>query len=358
MQSPTLDSQPGGGTFMIWVRRTLMAGYLLATILWLKHTGRFPSDREILVGWIMGLALLATVGKNRREALVTLGSWAPFLLALFLYDFARAVGHWIGSPLAVRPQIEVDRVLGFGKLWTERLQDWLIDDKVGLRTRPIADVERTLRSDQSTMHWYDVLVSIVYQSHFVLPYLFAGYFWRRGQRLWRWYAGCFVAVTFVACAMFALVATAPPWYAARLGLIEQFPRVLAGRGWGRVGLHFAGRVIQKGQGTVNPFAAIPSLHSAEALLVSVFLWKFVSKWWRPILVAYPLAMCFTLVYSGEHYLIDVLLGWALVGLALYVGLRLADRKGWRNPWHDGPKFDPHPTNNEGPVTLSDDRASG
>jgi membrane-associated phospholipid phosphatase len=32
-------------------------------------------------------------------------------------------------------------------------------------------------------------------------------------------------------------------------------------------------------------------------------------------------MTFTLVYSGEHYVIDVLVGWAYVGLTfLFVGL--------------------------------------
>ena len=31
--------------------------------------------------------------------------------------------------------------------------------------------------------------------------------------------------------------------------------------------------------------------------------------WRPLLIAYPLAMAFTVVYTGEHYVVDVLLGW-------------------------------------------------
>ena len=38
------------------------------------------------------------------------------------------------------------------------------------------------------------------------------------------------------------------------------------------------------------------------------------RWW-PLLLCYPLAMTFTLVYAGEHYVIDVLVGWVYVGLA-------------------------------------------
>ena len=91
--------------------------------------------------------------------------------------------------------------------------------------------------------------------------------------------------------------------------------------------------------TVNPFAAIPSLHSAEALMVTVFLWHFTSKWLRPLLLALPLAMAFTLVYSGEHYLIDVFVGWAMVAIGLALGGVLCRRYGWKNPWVHGPKLD-------------------
>ena len=326
----------------LWIRRALMAAYVVGTYLLLKTRGNIPADREIIVGWIAGLALLATVGRRRHEALVTLASWAPFLLALFLYDFARAVGHWLDRPVAVRPQIAVDRFLGGGRLWTERLQRWLVDKDVGLGRFPLKEVEARLRNDRSTIHWYDVGVSIVYQSHFVIPYVAAGVLWKKGQRLWRWYAATFVFVTFTSCVIYALYATAPPWWAARLGLIDEFPRVIAGRGWSRVGLRFASRIIEKGQNTVNTFAAIPSLHSAEALMVTVFLWHFIWKWLRPLLAVFPLAMAFTLVYSGEHYLIDVFVGWGMVGIGLALGAYLRRRYGWKSPWKDGPKFSAGP----------------
>lgn len=323
-----------------FVRWTLMAAYVVCTLWYLRSRGQIPSDREIISGWFVGLALLATVGRSRREALTVLFSWIPFLVAISFYDFARALGHLLDRPVEVTSQISVDRFLGGGKLWTERLQGWLIDPKVGLGTRPIAEVENILRRDQSTIRWYDVVVSAVYQSHFLVPYLTAGYLWSRGQRIWRWYAATFVTVNFTACAIFTLWATAPPWYAARAGLIAPFPRVLAGRGWSRVGLSFAGRLIEKGQTIVNPFAAIPSLHSAQALMVSIFLWNCVWKWLRPVLVAFPLAMGFALVYSGEHYVIDILTGWALVALVMTAGWYLRQRYGWRSPWRDGFGFAP------------------
>jgi membrane-associated phospholipid phosphatase len=317
----------------VWSRLRLgaMGAYLLATALYLRSSEAIPSDREIIAGWILGLALVATIGRTRRDVLVTLASWVPFLLALFLYDFARAVGHWIDAPLAVKPQITIDRWLGGGRLWTERLQGWLVSPKAGLGRLPIAESERILKTDGSTVRWYDIVVSAVYQSHFLIPYLAAGVLWQRRTR-WRWYAATFVAVNFVSCAVFALYATAPPWYAAQKKLIDPFPRVLAGRAWSHVGLNFAARAIEKGQNTVNPFAAIPSLHSAQALLVAVFLWGLVWKPLRPLLVLYPLTMAFALVYSGEHYLIDVFAGWGMVALALALGWKARQRWGWESPF--------------------------
>ena len=45
-----------------------------------------------------------------------------------------------------------------------------------------------------------------------------------------------------------------------------------------------------------------------------------------VLVAYPLAMAFTLVYSGEHYVSDILLGWVYAVMA-FVLVKAWDR--WR-----------------------------
>ncbi len=291
--------------------------------------GQIPTDREIIIGWLVGLIVVNLVGRTWRQLGVTLLSWAPFIVALFAYDFARSVGYRIhgGSsarPMSVVPQIRIDEWFGFGRLPTAILQERLYDENV--------------------IRWYDVMVSAVYTSHFMVPYLFAGYVWARGQRLWRWYAGMFVSINFTACALFAFVTTAPPWYASNEKLIPPFERVIAGRGWSRIGLNLMSRVIDKGQDTVNPYAAIPSLHSAQSLLIVACLWPMVWRWVRPFLLLYPIAMTFTLVYAGEHYFVDVLAGWGLVALALTGGWLLRRRFGWQSPFI-APRFlsaDPEP----------------
>jgi membrane-associated phospholipid phosphatase len=81
-------------------------------------------------------------------------------------------------------------------------------------------------------------------------------------------------------------------------------------------MHWAGGIFERlyhsvehGYQYANATAAVPSLHAAFSLLVAITLWPIAGRRWRPLLVAYPLAMAFTVVYTGEHYVADVLLGW-------------------------------------------------
>ena len=60
---------------------------------------------------------------------------------------------------------------------------------------------------------------------------------------------------------------------------------------------------------------MPSLHAAYALLIGLFFWPLVGPRWRVALMAYAVAMGFALVYTGEHYVSDVLAGWLYAGVA-------------------------------------------
>jgi hypothetical protein len=93
-----------------------------------------------------------------------------------------------------------------------------------------------------------------------------------------------------------------------------------------MGVRPAQRLLEHGQGTVNLVAAIPSLHAAYALLVAAFLWPRTHvAILRAVLASYPLAMAFSLVYAGEHYVVDVIVGWACVSLVMVAGAVLTRR---------------------------------
>jgi membrane-associated phospholipid phosphatase len=57
----------------------------------------------------------------------------------------------------------------------------------------------------------------------------------------------------------------------------------------------------------NPVAAIPSLHGAWSTLAALILWRWRPRLW-PIGVTAAFVQQFAVVYLGEHYVIDILLG--------------------------------------------------
>jgi membrane-associated phospholipid phosphatase len=73
-------------------------------------------------------------------------------------------------------------------------------------------------------------------------------------------------------------------------------------------------------------AAIPSLHAGLTAAIAAFLWTRVRRKWRPLLVACVVVMAFTLVYTAEHFVVDILLGWVLAAVVLLVMRRFESRR--------------------------------
>jgi len=64
----------------------------------------------------------------------------------------------------------------------------------------------------------------------------------------------------------------------------------------------------------NPYAAMPSLHAADALIVAVFLVSICRRWWAKALWAlWPLWVWFCVLATANHFLLDVVAG---IGVAL------------------------------------------
>jgi membrane-associated phospholipid phosphatase len=62
------------------------------------------------------------------------------------------------------------------------------------------------------------------------------------------------------------------------------------------------------------------------MLICLFFWKGASRRKRVLLVAYPLAMAFTLVYTGEHFVIDIVMGWLYAAATFWFGSKLLARR--------------------------------
>src|SRR5581483_7619898 len=93
--------------------------------------------------------------------------------------------------------------------------------------------------------------------------------------------------------------TAPPRYFPTFG----FPQV-----W--MPNHGSGLV----QFAANPYAAMPSLHAADSLIVGIVLASVVRHWWAKVFWSiWPLWVWFAVMATGNHFWLDCVAG---VGVAL------------------------------------------
>ncbi len=72
-------------------------------------------------------------------------------------------------------------------------------------------------------------------------------------------------------------------------------------------------------GIANEIAAMPSFHVGYLVIVSVVLWRVCrSRWLRAWCVAHPLVMCWVVLTTGNHWVLDLPAGLAVafVGLAV------------------------------------------
>ena len=79
----------------------------------------------------------------------------------------------------------------------------------------------------------------------------------------------------------------------------------------------------------NPYAAMPSLHTATALLVGatgVLVTR--SLLWRTIWTFYPALVVFSIVATANHFFLDAIAGAIVLAVALSAVLALHRYKGW------------------------------
>ena len=224
--------------------------------------------------------------------------------------------------LRVRYPIAVDRFLGAGELPNVRLQ------RAFSRSGEVTKLDRVL----AIVHW----------AWFLEPHLALTWILLRDNRRFPRAARQMGAAFDLGCAIYFAVPTAPPWWAAEQGYISEElemrsrpspkPDGAVGRD-GRASEEIVEAaapprlrrvMVEVGEGTWgrawpalysslggNPWAAMPSLHFGSSVLAALLLAES-----GPVAGAagwsYALTLGFALVYLGEHYLVDLLVGAAVV----------------------------------------------
>lgn len=313
--APRVRDQPA------WLR----ALRVIAPVAWIAATVGFvaveglPLTRDWIAAWVL-LGLLAfSIGDLRGWLRGAIFDWLPFFGLLAGYDLLRGAADGLIFEPFWRPQIEVDRFLFLGTVPTVWLQEHLYTP--------------------GTLPWYGVVAWVVYMSHFFATPLLAGILWKIDRTRFRQFAVMVGTLALLGFATYALFPAAPPWMAAQHGLIGPTARVIP-EIWGQLGVPARFGVVGTGYEYANDVAAVPSLHAAFSLLIALTLWSASlsiasstaapaptdargtrGRWLRlgvrVVLVAYPLVMAFALVWGGEHYVADILLGWIYAAVVFW-----------------------------------------
>ena len=94
------------------------------------------------------------------------------------------------------------------------------------------------------------------------------------------------------------------------------PRLL---GVGFVDNHHKDGLVQL---AANPYAAMPSLHAADALIVGVVLAFLCRRWWAKLIwVVWPAWVWFAVMATGNHFWLDCVAGLGVAVLALGIVYR-------------------------------------
>jgi hypothetical protein len=281
------------------LRRLAWVAVVVAFVGSASVTG-LPTDRVVLLGWVVAALAVHAVVDGWRRLVRLLADWLPLVAVLVVYDASRGWADGFGIPVHVADIAAVDRWVGSGTLPTVWLQAH-VDSRA-----------------------WEVLATLVYCSHFVVTPVVLAVLWSRNRAHWARYVRMVLALSLAGLLTYVLYPAAPPWLAAKEGVIEPVARI-SNAGWEVLGLPRAGALLEQSQAQVNLVAAVPSLHTGFAVLTCLVLLPFARRAsQRAALIGYAALMPLVLVWSGEHYVVDTALG-ALYAAVVVVAVRTLSR---------------------------------
>jgi hypothetical protein len=262
----------------------------------LRHRLKLRGPVVSALSWQAPAALAVAMPRTRlRDAgIYALQMWAYYAH----YDMPDDDPEALLRRLRVDYPIEADRLLGGGEVPTARLQKAL--------------------GREGEVRPHDYALSVVHWSWFFVPHGSVAYvLWRHPERYPR--SATLMATAFdIGCVIYWLVPTAPPWWAGQNGNMPPVRRIMV-----EAGDRFWGRLWRPLYDSLegNPFAAMPSLHFGTSVMAARVLTS-VGRGPGMLGWSYALTLGFGLVYLGEHYVLDLMAGFALAESVWRVGTKV------------------------------------
>jgi membrane-associated phospholipid phosphatase len=263
----------------------LIAAAIGAATPLVRHRLGLPKPVTSLLVWStpVSLALAFPRSRARDAALYGAQMWAY----TWHYKMPNDDPDALLARVHVDYPIDVDRVLGLGETPTIRLQ--------------------RLLGRRGSVRRHDTALAWVHWVWFFFPHGTVAYMLVRHRDRYERSAAMIAATFDAGLAGYWLLPTAPPWYAGSTRGRRHVRRIMVEAGKQFWGSRWEPLYDSLGG---NPFAAMPSLHFATSVTAARVLADS-GRVAGALGWSYALTLGFALVYLGEHYVVDLLAGFAL-----------------------------------------------
>ena len=233
--------------------------------------------------WVLLALLVIAIALGRGRTFVA--DWTPFLLLFFAYEAMRG----FAARFPPHDLSGMERWVFGGTIPTLTLQhDFYHPGVIGIQ---------------------DLIALVFYFMHFVLPIVVGFIFWVNSrEHYWRFIAALLL-MCFLAFLTYLFWPSAPPWY--QLHDVVKINQQTVDRLWGNT------IVVIYHAFNPNQFAAFPSLHAAFPMLAAAYAWNR----YRALaigLVLWSAGVVVSIVYLGEHYVVDALASIVYVAAATII----------------------------------------
>ena len=286
----------------IVVNSIITALYLLFNYV---TTGLRPENYYLVLIWWSAFYLSE---KSRRFVL----GFSIFILFWIIYDSMRALPNYEVSSVYIKEPYDLEKLL-FGINYQNKL----------LTPNEYFSINNT--------HVLDFLSGFFYINWMPVPLAFGLWLFVKDKELFLKFSLVFLTVNLLGFMVYYIYPAAPPWYVAKYGfdLHIGVPGSRAGLARFDELIHyplFEG-IYNK---NANVLAAMPSLHAAYPVIVFYFGLKKKVGWLNILFAVFVAGIWFSAVYSGHHYIIDVIAGVLLTIPVLFVSEKLFRKPAIKN----------------------------
>src|SRR6266516_3183949 len=217
-------------------------------------------------------------------------------------DFARQVLIWFGFLAAyqvARGVADRDPTRAFANGW--KVIDW--------EQRLAGLGELTLQGWTQSSHFLAELVSWTYwNSEFTVIGLALLWVYLRRNHAFTRFRNTILLANVLGLIGYVLLPTAPPRFFTSIGFTDTLNQL--------GGLNHGSGLVELAS---NPYAAMPSLHAADALIVGVILFSVCrNRLVKVFCLVWPAWVWFSVMGTGNHFALDVVAGIVVAAIAIAV----------------------------------------